>query len=167
MGCLIHKESKLNALEVLKDENIISNTREILDEPAFDAKHQELVNTANRVYNLNLESLFDKEGSNVSKFGIKQTPYNRTDSRSDIIRATPIEDSFNQIDNARKVLGIYDSKESIGEYKKRMGLIGKPMSSMIEESIEELDEEPSEYGAIQDFQKLLDSGEIKQICKIR
>lgn len=165
MGCLIHKESKLNALQVLKDENIITNTREILDEQAFDDKHASLLSAVNRIYKLALNSLFDKEGSNVAKFGIKQTPYNRTDSRSDIIRAKPKDESFNQIDDARKALGIYDSKESIGEYRKRMGLVSKSMKS--ETSTDEDIYNPSDYDGIQDFEKLVESGEIKQFCKIR
>jgi len=165
MGCLIHKESKLNALQVLKDENIITNTREILDEQAFDDKHASLLSAVNRIYKLALNSLFDKEGSNVAKFGIKETPYNRTDSRSDIVRAKPKDESFNQIDNVRKALGIYDSKESIGEYRKRMGLVGKSMKS--ETSTDEDIYNPSDYDGIQDFEKLVESEEIKQFCKIR
>lgn len=164
MGCLIHKESKFNALEALKNEKILSNTREILDEQTFDTRHEKLIKAVNRIYDLALKSLFDKEGSNVAKFGIKETPYNRTDSRSNIVRAKPIDEAFNQIDNARKALGIYDSKESIGEYRKRMGLVGKSTKSQT--FINEDSYNQSDYDSIQDFKKLVETGEVKQICKI-
>lgn len=161
MGCLPHKEAKLNALNTLKEENIITETREIIDPPRFEKAHVQLIKSANRIYNLNLTELFKTEESSVSKFGIKNTPYNRSDSRINISRAVPIEEEFKQIDDARKTLGIYDSQESIGEYRQRMGLVDKTPKLKIET------EEQAQARAEEEFKKRLNNGSsdgFNQIC---
>ena len=45
-----------------------------------------------------------------------------------------------------------------------MGLVGKSMKS--ETSTDEDIYNPSDYDGIQDFKRLVESGEIKQFCKI-
>jgi len=167
MGCLIYKESKLNALDLFKKGGFLTETREILNQSEFDKEHAAFITDVNRIYNLNLEELFKKEEVSVSKFGIKSTPYNRSDSRINISRAVPIEENFKQIDDARKALGIYDSQESIGEYRQRMGLTNKitpPTESPINN--EETDIQ-AKSRAEEEFKKGLNNGEpdgFNQIC---
>jgi len=122
MGCLKHKSAKLNALEDLRSSKLINENRRILDEKAFDVKHAENLASVNRAYGLNLTALFNKTQATVAKFGIRPIPHTRTDVSETIQRAEPIENSFNQIDDKRKELGIYDSQISIGEYRQNQKL---------------------------------------------
>ena len=122
MGCLKHKESKLNALsDIEKKEFFISEEgkpsgRKLdLDKQAeFEAYHAKMLKAANDNYGLNLTSLFDTEVKTTNEDA------NAKLGRETIIRITPIESAFEAIDNRRKELGIYEDKVSIGEYNTAM-----------------------------------------------
>lgn len=123
MGCLKHKKSKENALEELTNSKTIGENRKLLlGEKEFEIIHKETLDAVNRGYDLNLSKLFLLEEAKVLKFGIRKIPYNRTDDYITIQRVVPIEDSFEKIDERRKELKIYDTKESIGEYRQKNGL---------------------------------------------
>jgi len=111
MGCLLFKESKLNFLENLKTEGYINSRRELTFEKDVHKYLNDLVNILNLNYDLNLKALVTikeikiKTGKNFSR-------------NSEKFILTPIEESFEQIDNRRKELGIYEDRISIGEYNK-------------------------------------------------
>ena len=111
MGCLLFKESKLNFLENLKTEGYIDSRRELTFEKDVHKYLNDLVNRLNLNYDLNLKAL-----ATVKEVKIKTGKDFSRDSEKFIL--TPIEESFEQIDNRRKELGIYEDRISIGEYNK-------------------------------------------------
>ena len=111
MGCLLFKESKLNFLENLKTEGYINSGRELTFEKDIHKYLNDLVNRLNLNYDLNLKSL-----ATIKEVKIKNGKDFSRDSEKFIL--TPIEESFEQIDNRRKELGIYEDRISIGEYNK-------------------------------------------------
>ena len=122
MGCLTHKEAKKNALlELEKKEFFIAeegkpNTRKLnLDkQEEFKAYHTNLLKATNDNYGLTLTSLFDTEVKVINDEA------NAKMERETIIRITPIDKAFEQVDAKRKALGIYEDKVSIGEYNTQM-----------------------------------------------
>ena len=140
IGCLIlnNKESKLNALDFFKSEGIITDMRSLnLDRREdFDKYHASMVRQANEAYGLELPALFTLE------------PYNRTDirhgkSKLPGIRVVPIEEAFNQVDNARKKLDIYNSKKSFYAYNRNENTLFDSHEPLFR-AIQELDERYSE-----------------------
>ncbi len=111
MGCLLFKESKLNFLENLKTEEYINSRRELTFEKDVHKYLNDLVNRLNLNYDLNLKAL-----ATIKEVKIKTGKDFSRDSEKFIL--TPIEESFEQIDNRRKELGIYEDRISIGEYNK-------------------------------------------------
>jgi len=111
MGCLLFKESKLNFLENLKTEGYINSGRELTFEKDVHKYLNDLVNRLNLNYDLNLKAL-----ATIKEVKIKTGKDFSRDSEKFIL--TPIEESFEQIDNRRKELGIYEDRISIGEYNK-------------------------------------------------
>ena len=114
MGCLLFKESKLNFLENLKTEGYINSRRELTFEKDVHKYLNDLVNRLNLNYDLNLKAL-----ATIKEVKIKTGKDFSRDSEKFIL--TPIEESFEQIDNRRKELGIYEDRISIGEYNKTQG----------------------------------------------
>ncbi len=114
MGCLLFKESKLNFLENLKTEEYINSRRELTFEKDVHKYLNDLVNRLNLNYDLNLKAL-----ATIKEVKIKTGKDFSRDSEKFIL--TPIEESFEQIDNRRKELGIYEDRISIGEYNKTQG----------------------------------------------
>ena len=113
LGCiaLTNKESKLNALEFFKDKEIINNLRVLPFEKKedFTKFHASMVRQANDAYGLSLPGLFTQEKYTISNL--------RHDSKKlPGTRIVPIEEAFEQIDNKRKELGIYHSRESFNSY---------------------------------------------------
>ena len=111
MGCLLFKESKLNFLENLKTEGYINDRRELTFEKDIHKYLNNLVDRLNLNYDLDLKALVT-----IKEVKIKTGKDFSRDSEKFIL--TPIEESFEQIDNRRKELGIYEDRISIGEYNK-------------------------------------------------
>lgn len=109
---LKHKHSKLNALSTLKEEKLINETR-VLDlsrKDEFNAFHINQVASVNKAYGLELEALYTVESNSLDRL-----PYEKVYNE----RVVPIDEAFEQVDEARKKLGIYENKLSYGEYIKR------------------------------------------------
>ena len=106
MGCLLFKESKLNFLENLKTEGYINSGRELTFEKDIHKYLNDLVNRLNLNYDLNLKSL-----ATIKEVKIKNGKDFSRDSEKFIL--TPIEESFEQIDNRRKEFGIYEDRISM------------------------------------------------------
>lgn len=114
MDCniLTHKESKLNFIDTLKKEGYIGKTRELdlSKKDKFDNYIKDMILSLNKGYGLSLNSLY-----NIETTELDRQPYNKVYNE----RIVPNESAFNQIDEARKKLGIYESKESFGFYTKK------------------------------------------------
>lgn len=123
---LKHKESKKNALNNLQERGITDSIRELLDEEAFEKLHTELIGSVNRAYNLNVSALFTLDTQSIPTGG--KNLYNRERPTRMVTRVVPIESVFEQIDEVRKKLDIYDTKESIGSYRQRNNLVNKDQS---------------------------------------
>jgi len=116
MGCLLNKESKLNALKDLEEKGFLTGLRVVPWDKLDDLKkyEQKIIVQLNINYGLNLNSLFEVE-TITPKAGEEF-------KKESIARLTPIESAFNQIDARRKELGIYEDKVSIGEYNDLMAI---------------------------------------------
>lgn len=114
MSCeiLTYKESKLNFLDTLKKEGYTGNTRDLdlSKKEEFNNYIKDMTLSLNKGYGLSLNSLYTLETTELDR-----QPYNKVYTE----RVVPNEEAFNQIDEARKKLGIYDSKESLGSYTKK------------------------------------------------
>lgn len=133
MGCLTHKESIANATEDLKEKGFLRDKRTVPLDKVDELKkyHDVLLKSINYNYGLELTSLFNVEikvtnPESDSKFG-----------RDTIARLTFLETAFNQIDDKRKALGIYEDKTSIGEYNTQIAV---EEESKAEEEIKRLAE---------------------------
>lgn len=113
MSCNIlkHELSKLNAIDALQKDGIINETR-VLDlsrKDEFNAFHAAQIKATNKAYGLELESLYT-----ISSNTLDRAPYEKVYNE----RVVPIDSAFEQVDAARKALGIYEEKLSYGEYRR-------------------------------------------------
>src|SRR5574343_368027 len=99
MSCnfLKHKESMLNARQTLVDAGVIDESDKVLDIQEFTGLVDTLTQQSYNSYGVNMGPLF----TSVSSV------------------AQPNTQAFEAIDQVRKNLGIYDSKESIGSFRQR------------------------------------------------
>ena len=108
MSCVFkHKESKINTLSELREQGILDGPY-LKDnkENEFNNYHNSLVESVQENYNLGINKFFNVlEQRTSSAFGISKK------------FVQPIDSSFKQLDQARKDLGIYDSKESYLSFK--------------------------------------------------
>ena len=114
MDCnfLPYKESKLNFLDTLKKEGFIVGARnlDLAKKDEFNRYVEDMTMTLNRGYGLSLNSLYT-----LKTVESDRAPYKKIYNE----KVVPNEDAFNQIDQARKALGIYESQESFGSYMQR------------------------------------------------
>jgi hypothetical protein len=108
MSCVFkHKESKINTLSELKEQGILDGPYLKDDkETEFNNYHNNLIESVQENYNLGIDKFF-----NILE--------QKTSSVFDIVKkfVQPIDNSFKQLDQARKDLGIYDTKESYLSFK--------------------------------------------------
>lgn len=108
MSCVFkHKESKINTLSELKEQDILDGPyiKSGKDEQ-FNQYHNDLIESVQENYNLGIDKFFNVlEQKTTGLFGIVKK------------FVQPIDSSFKQLDQARKDLGIYDSKESYLSFK--------------------------------------------------
>ncbi|HEY4062322.1 MAG TPA: PD-(D/E)XK nuclease family protein [Puia sp.] len=106
MNCttLPHKESSLNARESLLSKKAIDEDGRIISEERFHDTVDEITTQARKSYQVDRGPLFARVEVTPS-FGGKY------------FKAEPNELAFNDIDEARKKLAIYDSQESIGSFR--------------------------------------------------
>lgn len=83
---------KIKALDSLKEKNVISNTREILDKNEFDRLNQKMTQVANEKYNLGADSLLFKVETNEHTL-----PFGKGRKRF-VMRALPDESLFSKLD---------------------------------------------------------------------
>lgn len=84
---------KVKALDSLKEKNIISSTREILDKNEFDRLNQKMTSVANEKYSLGADTLL---------FEVETNEYNMPfakDRKRFIMRAVPNDKLFNKLDS--------------------------------------------------------------------
>ena len=108
MSCVFkHKESKINTLSELKEQDILDGPyiKSGKDEQ-FNQYHNDLIESVQENYNLGIDKFFNVlEQKTTGLFGVVKK------------FVQPIDNSFKQLDQARKDLGIYDSKESYLSFK--------------------------------------------------
>lgn len=108
MSCVFkHKESKINTLSELKEQDILDGPyiKSGKDEQ-FNQYHNDLIESVQENYNLGIDKFFNVlEQKTTGLFSIVKK------------FVQPIDSSFKQLDQARKDLGIYDSKESYLSFK--------------------------------------------------
>lgn len=120
MSCFLqHKESLKNVISDMVNLQITNDRREIIDMAKFDAYENKL-KAISRKLGFDFETMIEKKEEVVSKFAGRDPKKTRGDEKITIYRAEPINSIFLEIDEARKKLGIYDTKETTNSFFKRL-----------------------------------------------
>lgn len=123
MSCKFNPNEKAvdNAFDYLVNQGLVNfDNFEIFDLQKFKEVEAEITKKANEAYYLDNLHYFTYEEVNVAKASASRNTTSRTDRRRTYNKIVVVDKAFKQVDDVRKALGIYDSKETIGSYRSRM-----------------------------------------------
>jgi hypothetical protein len=87
----------------------------------FEKTLEKMTDDSNNSYFTNLK-FFSVKRLEVKKAGVERNTTSRTDTTRTMYQLVTNSESFEQIDQIRNALGIYESQEAIGSYRKRKKL---------------------------------------------